>query len=497
MSTNINITVSSGDLSDKVKQLQQSARQEQLEKERQQRLEVQGTEQRKAKLEAEGRAPDGSLLYGARFNQPQIERRPAAYRQLGDVFGHFFVNEYMSEDDFSLTMEVTSGDGLSVARVPWPTVEDFPDLLLQNAPEGELLGADAEFGDEKPLFYDNLGRLVSSGGDGFARIWTPSLDSFFAPEDGLVSVYRLQALYPSGHYSSTHVLPTGGENALVIIRTTDFKRAITRIFRLDRDKYYRQDDTGPYTCQYDNSPVEYYDVKFYVKSVEEFHVFAVSTKKVRYIGLAPGTYIEQFKTLPGYKGFELSDLTVTNSNVVVRDYVSRINDGRCAPGGSSSFVSIPYSSNYIDPNITSDLRFNSLVTYKLITQEAGGDTVTPSAYTVFTNPDFYPSRVPPQVTDDFVSSFLPAKAASLKWRRPDSDETPYLYMGTPPTSWDTYTNGPNSILIDFPKQWRKSGRTPVTDSTLGTPTSVWDWGNPAYCRQQALALGFTEADLIP
>ena len=81
MSTQINVTVGSGGLSDKARQLQTAARQAQLEKERQQRLEAQGTEQRTAKLEAEGKAPDGSPLYGAPFNQPQIERRPAANRQ--------------------------------------------------------------------------------------------------------------------------------------------------------------------------------------------------------------------------------------------------------------------------------------------------------------------------------------------------------------------------------------------------------------------------------
>jgi hypothetical protein len=80
VSTQINVTVGSVGLSDKVKQLQTAARQAQLEKERQQRIEAQGAEQRTAKLEAEGKAPDGSPLYGARFKQPQIERRPAASR---------------------------------------------------------------------------------------------------------------------------------------------------------------------------------------------------------------------------------------------------------------------------------------------------------------------------------------------------------------------------------------------------------------------------------
>ena len=80
MSTQINVTVGSGGLSDKARQLQTAARQAQLEKERQQRIETQGQEQRAANLAAAGRAPDGSPLFGPGFKQPEVERRPAASR---------------------------------------------------------------------------------------------------------------------------------------------------------------------------------------------------------------------------------------------------------------------------------------------------------------------------------------------------------------------------------------------------------------------------------
>jgi len=80
VTTKINITIESGGLTDKVKQQQQASRQAQLEKERQQRIETEGTNQRTAKLKAEGKAPDGSPLNGPKFKQPQIDRRPAANR---------------------------------------------------------------------------------------------------------------------------------------------------------------------------------------------------------------------------------------------------------------------------------------------------------------------------------------------------------------------------------------------------------------------------------
>ena len=81
MSTQINVTVGSGGLSDKARQLQTAARQAQLEKERQQRIETQGQEQRNANLAAAGKGPDGLPLFGPGFKQPEVERRPAANRR--------------------------------------------------------------------------------------------------------------------------------------------------------------------------------------------------------------------------------------------------------------------------------------------------------------------------------------------------------------------------------------------------------------------------------
>jgi len=33
--------------------------------------------------------------------------------------------------------------------------------------------------------------------------------------------------------------------------------------------------------------------------------------------------------------------------------------------------------------------------------------------------------------------------------------------------------------------------------TLGQLIRAWDWGRPAYCREQLLELGFAPADLVP
>jgi hypothetical protein len=100
VSTQINVTVGSGGLSDKARQLQTAARQAQLEKERQQRIETQGQEQRTANLAAAGRAPDGSPLFGPGFRQPEVERRPAANRS-GNVFLAFY---FPTQPVFDITL---------------------------------------------------------------------------------------------------------------------------------------------------------------------------------------------------------------------------------------------------------------------------------------------------------------------------------------------------------------------------------------------------------
>jgi hypothetical protein len=86
MSTQINVTVGSGGLSDRAKQQQQAARQAQLEKERTLNLSAEALDKRVAAQAAKGLSLDGKPLYGTSFKQPQIERRPAANRRAGDEF---------------------------------------------------------------------------------------------------------------------------------------------------------------------------------------------------------------------------------------------------------------------------------------------------------------------------------------------------------------------------------------------------------------------------
>ena len=84
MSTQINVTVGSGGLSDKAKQLQAAARQAQLEKERTLDLSAEALDKRIAAQAAKGLSVDGKPLYSVPTQLPEIERRPAANRAGGD-----------------------------------------------------------------------------------------------------------------------------------------------------------------------------------------------------------------------------------------------------------------------------------------------------------------------------------------------------------------------------------------------------------------------------
>jgi len=115
MSTQINVTVDSGGLSDKAKQLQTAARQAQLEKERTINLSAKALDERVAAQAAKGLSPDGLPLYGSGFKQPQIERRPAASRN-----GDLSVLLLLSDDFVDLSRYknsiVNSGSVLSEIR---------------------------------------------------------------------------------------------------------------------------------------------------------------------------------------------------------------------------------------------------------------------------------------------------------------------------------------------------------------------------------------------
>ncbi len=151
MSTQINVTVGSGGLSDKAKQLQTAARQAQLEKERTAQTEAEATDKRIAAQAAQGLSPDGQPLYSLGFEQPQIVRRPAAFR---------------SGNSHGLTPVGTFTGTVSVLDFP-----NFTDLR----PYSSILGTSSK---------GSFNWLVTAFGDENYRIKNPSDLLQFSPDNG-------------------------------------------------------------------------------------------------------------------------------------------------------------------------------------------------------------------------------------------------------------------------------------------------------------------------
>ena len=234
MSTQINVTVGSGGLSDKARQLQTAARQAQLEKERQQRIEVQGTEQRNAKLEAEGKGPDGSLLYGSGFKQPEVKLRPAANRT-----GVPAVSSYFTSILGDGTLLLTSGNGLYQVSL------DFPPALEQ--PTWPVLVNTKYSG-----FYDLEGPPTNSSllqrQDERTQFGDPN---FFNYED-VIQVYRKNRQTFSRGATTIQAFPLGNGNALVVMgRYAAYASVLTDTYLKIRDN--NNFEAGEFT----NELVEY------------------------------------------------------------------------------------------------------------------------------------------------------------------------------------------------------------------------------------------------
>jgi hypothetical protein len=192
VSTQINVTVGSGGLSDKARQLQTAARQAQLEKERQQRLEAEGTEQRNAKLEAEGKAPDGSPLYGARFNQPEIERRPAANRQgYGALLTGPFVYSNYGGSNTGLTIRCRGNRNVVGSRFSYEQNTAYPEGAVVAGPteNTQTLEATDTLGSVTTVSYSGqdqaTGDIITWSEQWASEAVYPSLKCAYAVQNGL------------------------------------------------------------------------------------------------------------------------------------------------------------------------------------------------------------------------------------------------------------------------------------------------------------------------
>lgn len=145
MSTQINVTVDSGGLAERAKEQQAAARQAQLEKERQQSIEALATAERNAKLAAEGKAPGGSNLYNPDFEQPEIERRPAATIRSSGANFVFVPHETYNVSGIAVKTKNINNKNFSYRNLTGSSYA-VPDFISNDGPGGGtyLQGANTE-----------------------------------------------------------------------------------------------------------------------------------------------------------------------------------------------------------------------------------------------------------------------------------------------------------------------------------------------------------------
>ncbi len=554
MSTQINVTVGSGGLSDKAKQLQAAARQAQLEKERTAQIEADGTEQRNARLAANGQAPDGSALYGVPTAVPFIERRPAANRPAQDVGpGTFW--QWGSNTTFNF-----------LGPNGWVgTNQSNPTGTIQNS----AVNASQSIFD----FYVTCGsgkqsEIISLNFDAQQSVFVPGASTFLAMYEGYEergdapgTYFLRQKSYMHIHEtavstvrSSTSfdfaILPTGGANAILIV----MGRQIAGQSRYTMGGFYNetfdssssfvgyfpaQPSPGVITVHSQTSQSGTFSVRNSSGVLESFSV----PKRVSAYSINLG-YSEVFRAFAINKD-KMREITFPNElkSKILAAYPLQYTTDTLRVGGSTEdftatdYIYFPYLGSWGALRVNASSGFQQSVA---IGPGGGGSqnvigSATPEIYKVinqsisFTDPsnilEYNFEQNKAVVQDRTSGMFSPYANASCTGNSTFSDTSTQ-------TGIKNYFNSFEFIDFGF---WPVAGQTPDYSvfNTLGCPITpelppiqkipkartkmapsrptpplpfgfpygnliaIYDAGQPSYCKAMCRALGFTDADLKP
>ncbi len=517
MSTQINVTVGSGGLSDKARQLQAAARQAQLEKERTLDLSAEALDKRIAAQAAKGLSVDGSPLYGVSTALPFIERRPAANRSgPGLNLGHVWL--FRDAYDIQTTtgiQEIAGASGRS--RTSTRTLEQRQNVLIGSGDGSAWVTYSGE----------NYGPGPSLPADTF------SVSQQTNPPTEPISAYEISfyGTRLSGRGLTASILPyyfalPCGNGSFILVYG---HHSVWDTFQ--SNAYYRA--RGLY--QADGTFIGYFDfaTSTYssltipddlvgaavesgdpsgIVSLEGFRgkgsklsVYVCNNKTIREISLplamqpfidaAYPSPIEATRTI-SYRG-----ISYTYDTYQLSYFINPINPYYDASQG--------YSNNYngavFTPQIFSQL--NAL--YEIIPPSSlkpfsdklkwGLSDNSQGAYTVFQDVDNYPAY--PYLSNMYRSG-LPLYHAL--W--PNKNEEPDLSVWDPDYAAE-WENKPKPKRIGkatlnlSPDRVSRPGAAdrPSLPGAYWNEEfiTVWDWDDPAYCRSMCKALGFTDADLTP
>jgi hypothetical protein len=431
VSTQINVTVDSGGLRARARQLQNAARQAQLERERNQRLEAESQRQRDAKQADEGKTPDGRSPTSTGTPAPEIYDYPAANR---------IVSGAVSGVEWRITFSPLN-------TTPMTSLDETEFMTLTVGPPGHAVTASVDIPNSRRQ-------------PGVAPYW-----DLIIREDRLFS------------------LPLG-KNTCLFIFHRNFLRSIDFTSIGGSKESFPVHDTfafvvSPTAARLVNAPDA-----LKANLDEVYPRVTVNSTREQILVQAPGGQVISSVTVDAFNG----TLWATGSR-----YGVAINYSTTSSLRRATVLALQYGILNADPanyfSLSDYLTYFSPAVYRFIkgpmTLDANAVQYEYMRSTYFANaPRFFLKRCA-------IESTCTTEKTGF-----DVTRTVPVTLDTaiPATAfraakkYDVSLNG-YGVTGSF-----QIGLTPVRYPGLAF---AWDWDNPSYCRQQAIALGFSAADLTP
>jgi hypothetical protein len=518
VSTQINVTVGSDDLSEKARQQQIANRQAQLDKERTGIIEAQATDKRIAAQAAKGLSLDGLPLYNVPTGVPDLDRRPAASRNALELnLGHMWLfRDKFDRINSTGIREVPAAFGRS--RTATDVRGQTQDVLLGSATGIEWLVFTGLGTDAAPLLP----------ADSFSVSYVTPQPSLPQPADyerNYIGTRLSGRLVESSREDINFALPCGDGKFIFIYGFT----SVWDTFESNAYYYARglhDKDTGELKGYFDLATSS-----FTSSTIPDDLLGWISTVD------AEGTIIpDGVVGLQGYRGTSRRINAYVCSNRAIREI--------SIPDTLLEIIDIAYPQP-VTATKTITYRTSTVFTYNIYEIPLGSRVTGDKG---FTN-NRYGSVFTPQVFETLnnIAPFMGDTAAktfpeSSKWGLTDNSAGAYVRFQDVDSSpafpwwssmyrqglpfyhaiWPTKNEEPNfevwdpTYAIDWvgkakPKRVRKatlrldSDREPREGAVDRTNSSywaedfitVWDWNDPSYCRQMCLSLGFSSADLTP
>lgn len=489
MTTQINVNVDNGGLSAKARQQTQANRWARLEQDGRTKAEQRGLQQRNAERLTRGIGPDGRPLYGTAPTQQGRRDEPVARRvqQQGLNLGHLWV-AYPNDVTTNSTGIAAIGGGGGLSDLVTRTVSNQSALRVGNGIGTNWVELDYGAYNHPPLpsetwtVYDSQ----PQGSGSFNYKATREL--------------RYQMTQASS--MAWFVLPAGRGTFLLVFCDKAVYYGINATVKhvAEGPAGYTPADnpSNPYLAafSYDQGgDTGYTAASSYGESTVRNRVYVCSNSSIRAITTFSPTLQQVFDTLNPPPTSGTTTATINGQSFA---YNALYNSGIL--GGSSDIFS---GGNGFR---------------KTIDDQNGGENLVYTPYVFELINDYVP----------FASGQLKQFDPKLRWGLPDESAGGYARFVPGSSATPTYQAAYDDGLTMHHALWKNKNEVPdrrvfdpayaylglpaprrvnkaslslaaerVSQSQIYQLVTVWDWDDPAYCRQMCLALGFAEADLTP